>query len=280
MTTKAFADRITDYYNECYLYYKIFWRSHKNLCIHYGFHDKGQRHNEALVRMIEVLADKAKITSKEKVLDAGCGVGGSAIWLAQNIGCEVVGIDINPNFVHIARREAKKRKLDHLVSFYVMNFCQTTFKESYFDTIWAVESSCYAEDKQSFLVEISRILKPGGRVVTADAYKTRESHELNEALLGWAIPNIPSVLEFTDYLTKAGFRKIVCEDISDKVKPSSLLIYYLAWIGYPLVIFLKLLRLKTELSTNHARLAFKQFSYAGKGLGKYCIFTAERNWGI
>ena len=76
---KTFADNITDYYDECYIYYKIFWRSHKNLCIHYGFHDKGQGHDEDLVRMIEVLADKAQISSREKILDAGCGVGGSSI---------------------------------------------------------------------------------------------------------------------------------------------------------------------------------------------------------
>jgi len=274
--TKTIADRIIDYYNESYLYYKIFWRSHKNLCLHYGFHDKRLSHNEALIRMIEVLADKAKITSWEKVLDVGCGVGGSAIWLAQNIGCEVVGIDINPSFINISRREAGKRNLDNLVSFHEMNFCQTAFRENDFDIVWAVESSCHAEDKQAFLMEMSRILKPGGHIVIADAYKTQESSELNKALMGWGIPNIPSVAEFMDYLTKASFLHIVCEDISDKVIPSSLRIYCFAWIAYPLVVLLRLLSLKTDLSINHARLAFKQYRYGTKGLGKYCIFVAEK----
>ncbi len=269
-------DSVTRYYDECYLYYKIFWHSHKNLCLHYGFHDKGQRHDKAVVRMIEVLADKVKVTSKDSVLDAGCGVGGSSVWLAQNIGCKVLGIDINHNFVNIAQREAKKRNLDSLVSFHEMNFCQTAFRENVFDIVWALESSCHAEDKQAFLIEMSRILKPGGHIVIADGYKTRESSELTNDLKGWAVTDIPSVAEFTDYLTKAGFQHVECEDVSDKVAPSSLRIYYLAWIAYPLAMFLRLLRQKTELSVNHARLALKQYSYGTKGPGAYCIFVAEK----
>jgi len=269
-------DAVNGYYDECYLYYKIFWHSHKNLCLHYGFHDKGQRHDKAVVRMIEVLADKVKVASKDRVLDAGCGVGGSSVWLAQNIGCKVLGIDINHNFVNIAQREAKKRNLDSLISFHEMNFCRTAFRDNAFDVVWALESSCHAEDKQAFLMEMSRILKPGGHIVIADGYKTRESSELSNDLMGWAVPNIPSVAEYTDYLTKAGFQHVVCEDVSDKVRPSSLRIYCFAWIAYPLVMLLRLLRQKTELSINHARLALKQYSYGTKGSGEYCIFVAEK----
>jgi ubiquinone/menaquinone biosynthesis C-methylase UbiE len=269
-------DSVTRYYDECYLYYKIFWHSHKNLCLHYGFHDKGQRHDKAVVRMIEVLADKVKVTSKDSVLDAGCGVGGSSVWLAQNIGCKVLGIDINHNFINIAKREAKKRNLDSLVSFHEMNFCQAAFRENVFDIVWALESSCHAEDKQAFLMEMSRILKPGGHIVIADVYKTRESSELTNDLMGWAVPNIPGVAEFTDYLAKAGFRHVVYEKINEKVAPSSLRIYCLAWIAYPLVMLLRLLRQNTELSINAARFAFKQYSYGTKGPVEYCIFVAEK----
>jgi tocopherol O-methyltransferase len=269
-------DSVTRYYDECYLYYKIFWHSHKNLCLHYGFHDNGQKHDKALVRMIEVLTDKVKVTSKDRVLDAGCGVGGSSVWLAQNIGCQVTGIDINSNFISIAQREAKKRNLDSLVCFQEMNFCQTSFRENIFDIVWAVESSCHAEDRQVFLMEMSRILRPGGHIVIADGYKTRESSELSKDLVGWAVTDIPTVAEFTDYLTKAGFHHVVCENISDKVVPSSFRIYCLAWIAYPLVILLRLLRLKTEMSINHARLALKQYRYGTKGPGAYCIFVAEK----
>jgi tocopherol O-methyltransferase len=269
-------DSINRYYDECYLYYKIFWRSHKNFCLHYGYHDNGQGHGRAVVRMNEVLADKAGITSKNRVLDVGCGVGGSALWLGRNIGCEVVGIDVNRNFIEIAQREAKKRNLSGTVSFREMDFCRTSFGENAFDVVWAVESSCHASDKLSFLKEMGRILRPGGRVIIADGYKTAESSEFGDYLSGWAVPGIPTIAEFTDYLVKAGFQNVVCDDVSDKVMPSSLRIYYLAWIAYPLVALLRLFRLKTRISTNHARLALKQYEYSRTATGKYCIFVADK----
>jgi tocopherol O-methyltransferase len=269
-------DSINCYYEECYLYYKIFWRSHKNLCLHYGYHDNGRGHGRAVVRMIEVLAENAGITSKDRVLDIGCGVGGSALWLGRNIGCEVVGIDINHDFINVAQSEAKKRNLSRQVSFREMDFCRTSFNEKAFDVIWAIESSCHAADKMAFLREMGRILRPGGRIVIADGYKTAESSEFGDYLSGWAVPGIPTIAEFTDYLVKAGFQNVVCDDISDKVMPSSLRIYCLAWIAYPLVALLRLFRLKTRISTNHARLALKQYGYATGGSGKYCIFVAEK----
>jgi tocopherol O-methyltransferase len=269
-------DSINRYYDECYLYYRIFWRSHKNLCLHYGYHDNRQGHGRAVVRMIEVLADKAGITSKNRVLDVGCGVGGSALWLGRNIGCEVVGIDVNSNFINVAQREAKKRNLSGTVSFREMDFRRTTFGENAFDVVWAVESSCHAVDKLSFLREMGRVLRPGGRIVIADGYKTAESSEFGDYLSGWAVPGIPTIAEFTDYLVRAGFQNVVCDDVSDKVMPSSLRIYYLAWIAYPLVAFLRLFRLKTRISTNHARLALKQYQYSRTATGKYCIFVAEK----
>jgi len=273
---EALVKKINRYYDECHIYYKIFWGSGKNLSFHYGFHDNGQGHGEGLVRMIEVLADKARISSREKVLDAGCGVGGSSIWLAQNIGCTVSGIDINHKFVETARKEAEKRNLDSLVSFHEMNFCKTAFKENTFDIAWALESSCYAEDKRAFLEEMSRVLKPGGRIVIADAYNTRDTPELGIDLSGWVVPNIPGVTEFTEYLTRAGFRHVACEDISSQVMPSSLRIYRIAVVVYPFIRLLKLLRIKTDLSVNHARLSLKQYGYATEGPVKYCIFVAEK----
>ncbi len=64
-------DRITEYYEECYPYFKIGWHSHENLCLHYGYHDNGRGHDKALARMIEVLSREAQIMAKDRVLDAG-----------------------------------------------------------------------------------------------------------------------------------------------------------------------------------------------------------------
>ncbi len=269
------TDRTTRFYDECYPYFNIGWRSHKNLCLHYGYHDNGREHDKALIRMIEVLAERAQVTGRDRVLDAGCGIGGSSIWLAQNTGCRVVGIDINPTFINIAKKEAKRRRLDDLTSFYRMDFCHPDLEDSSFDIAWALESSCYAGDKPGFLREMSRLLKPGGRLVVADGYKTPEDSP-DGALMGWAVPDIPTTAQFAEYLSKAGFSRIACEDISDKVRPSSLQIYRIARLTYPVAVLLKLLGLKTNITVDFARLALKQYEYGASGLGQYCIFAAVK----
>ncbi len=43
------------------------------------------------------MAEKAGVSSGDRVLDAGCGVGGSVIWLAKNYGCKATGITLSGN---------------------------------------------------------------------------------------------------------------------------------------------------------------------------------------
>jgi cyclopropane fatty-acyl-phospholipid synthase-like methyltransferase len=56
-------------------------------------------------RMNEILANKVRIAQSDMILDAGCGIGGSSIWLAEHIGCRVVGIDITESQLTIARKD-------------------------------------------------------------------------------------------------------------------------------------------------------------------------------
>ena len=66
-------------------------------------------HRQALVRNNEVLADIAAVQPGERVLDAGCGVGGSSCWLAQHREATVVGITLVPDQVARARAIARAR---------------------------------------------------------------------------------------------------------------------------------------------------------------------------
>src|SRR5206468_3719870 len=77
--------------------YTWFWMSSDSLAMHFGYYDETVRtHDASLLKMNEVLARYAQITSHDHILDAGCGVGGSAIWLARIFGCQVKGITIVP----------------------------------------------------------------------------------------------------------------------------------------------------------------------------------------
>jgi len=88
-------DDIIRYYDYTTPFWKVFWHKGTN-AVHYGLWDDNTKSlQESLINTNKTLADIAQIGSKARVLDAGCGVGGSAIWLARNIGCHVVGITLS-----------------------------------------------------------------------------------------------------------------------------------------------------------------------------------------
>ena len=85
------SDQIAKHYDDTLPYYKHLWGRGAN-AVHYGFWDKETKTvEEALLNENNFLAKVADIKSSDKVLDAGCGVGGSSVWIAKNIGARVIG---------------------------------------------------------------------------------------------------------------------------------------------------------------------------------------------
>src|SRR5215216_5216255 len=107
---------ISRYYDLSEVHYRLFWRLDKSRSLHYGYWDSSVKNfHEALLNINNVLAKQVNISKEDVVLDAGCGIGGSAIWLVKNIGCKVTGITLNDNQIKHANAFAKKEVLEHLV---------------------------------------------------------------------------------------------------------------------------------------------------------------------
>ena len=87
---------IISYYEDCDIDYRLVWGIDLNFSLHYGFYDSTYiKHHEAVLNMNRVLANKAGIKANDKVLDAGCGVGGSCLWLARKRHAKMTGIKAN-----------------------------------------------------------------------------------------------------------------------------------------------------------------------------------------
>jgi cyclopropane fatty-acyl-phospholipid synthase-like methyltransferase len=87
--------RVKEYYKELDKSYQH-WGEEEIYNIHYGFWDeKTKSHIQSLENMNRILAERLQIRPGNKILDAGCGVGASAIWLAKNYDVEVTGITIS-----------------------------------------------------------------------------------------------------------------------------------------------------------------------------------------
>ncbi len=94
--------------------------------------------------------DLSKVSESDHVLDAGCGVGGAALYLAENRNLPVTGITLSEKQLEFSKQNAIKRGLDDKVSFQLMDFTQTSFEDESFDMIWACESVCHTPDRRLF----------------------------------------------------------------------------------------------------------------------------------
>ena len=82
-TTLPLRHAVVRYYERCETDYRWLWDLDRSLAMHVGIWDAHTRTlREALARQNEILAEHAAIGAGDRVLDAGCGVGGSAIFLA------------------------------------------------------------------------------------------------------------------------------------------------------------------------------------------------------
>ena len=166
---------VAAYYNQTQNHYQRWWQLTKGMALHYGiWYEDTTSFLESLNNTNKHLAELAEITEGQRVLDAGCGVGGSAIFLANNHKAQVTGITLSDLQVATALENATKHNVEHLTKFKVSDFCKTSFADERFDVIWACESSSSAVDKQKMVAEWYRLLKPGGKLVISDFFKAKD----------------------------------------------------------------------------------------------------------
>lgn len=129
--------------------------------------------------------------SAVKVLEYGCGDGGSAIGLAEK-GVNVVGIDISSVAVEKSLNKASQLNLSN-IKFYVMNAERLEFDDASFDVVCGSGILHHLDLKRSYK-QIQRILKPGGVAIFIEplghnpfinlfryltpSYRTKDEHPL------------------------------------------------------------------------------------------------------
>jgi ubiquinone/menaquinone biosynthesis C-methylase UbiE len=125
----------------------------------------GRRHEAFREQVLEL----ATLRGDERVLDAGCGTGMMALRIAvRHPSCAIYGIDISPKMVAAARRAAEKQGL--AVDLCVGSITSLPYPASSFDVV--ITNIMYHHldlaEKQQAVAEIARVLKPGGRYVSAE----------------------------------------------------------------------------------------------------------------
>jgi len=117
------------------------------------FHVGGRRATAELARL-------AGIDDTMHILDVGCGVGGPARYLAGELGCRVMGIDVTAGFCRAATMLTERTGLGARVKFRQGDAIDLPFDDASFDAAWMQHMSMNIHDKSRLFREIHRVLKP------------------------------------------------------------------------------------------------------------------------
>jgi SAM-dependent methyltransferase len=127
------------------------------------FHTRGR---QSSVELLEL----AGVTETDRVLDIGCGLGGSARLLARQAQCHVTGLDLTEDFIRVARQLTACVDLADRCDFVVGDATGLPFADTSFDVVWSEHAQMNIADKALFLREIARVLKPAGRFAFHDVF--------------------------------------------------------------------------------------------------------------
>jgi arsenite methyltransferase len=167
---------------------------------------------EELDELEDRVPNVAEIRPREVVLDLGSGAGADCLLAARKVGPEgrVIGLDMTPEMVKLARRNARDAGATN-VEFRYGEIEDMPLPDGSVDL---VISSCVinlSPDKDAVFGQAYRVLRPGGRMVVSDIVLDGELPQpIRESLVAWA-GCVAGALEESNYLGKiraAGFTDV------------------------------------------------------------------------
>jgi len=201
---------------------EYYWGEH----IHLGYYnkeemEKGYKKKDFIQAKFDFVDEMMKLgginseeDSNAKVLDVGCGVGGTSRYLAKSLGTDasVTGITLSPNQVKRATELAVEQGVGN-AKFTVMNALEMDFPDNSFDVVWACESGEHMPDKEAYINEMMRVLKPGGKFVMATwcqrdnrdvPFSEKDERDLRFLYEEWTHPYFISIEKYNDIIDATG----------------------------------------------------------------------------
>ena len=160
------------YYNEHDGVYRSFWD--KDGGLHWGlFSSDEQSFSEACENLSRIMVRQASINEHSRVLDLGCGNGVTSIWLAEEVGCTVTGIDLSGVRIENAQEAASRSSAPDRLSFAKMSATNLELPDGQFSHVWSPATVYHVPDKRAVLREVSRTLTDDGVFVFDDLIKPK-----------------------------------------------------------------------------------------------------------
>lgn len=207
------AVAVADHYDELDPIYRSLWGEH----VHHGLWITGRESPaEAVEALSDLVAGLIDPAPGARVVDIGCGYGGTARRIAQTRYAEVTGLTLS---VVQAAQAATQQGVTLLVRDWLDNGLAT----GSFDHAYAIESSEHMVEKPAFFAEAARVLKPGGRLVVCawlaqpGASRWKARHLLQPICHEGRLPSMGTRDEYEGWAQRAGLLPIGYRDVSRQV---------------------------------------------------------------
>lgn len=207
---------VAAHYDELDLAYRRIWGEH----VHHGYWTTGRESPaEAAEALTRLVADRLDPRPGERIVDIGCGYGGTARWMAAHRGVDVIGLTVSARQAEVAAGYGSAG-----FTAIVRDWLDNGLPDAGFAGAYAIESSEHMANKAGFFREGWRVLRPGGRLVvcawlegeTASAWDVR--HLLEPICREGRMPSMGSRADYEALAAAAGFRLARYEDISRNVR--------------------------------------------------------------
>ncbi len=238
--TNPLTEKIQQFYDESSPLWERTWGEH----MHHGYYgptgQQKKNRRQAQIDLIEEMLNWGRVSEAQTILDVGCGIGGSTLYLAEKFNAQAVGITLSPVQAKRAGDRAQEKGVTlqafenfgdvrPAVQFQVTDALNTPFPDNSFDFVWSMESGEHMPDKLAFLQECYRVLKPGGTFLMA-TWCHRPTHTLAGPLTSseerhlkrlYQLYHLPYVISLSGYGTLAesiGFTELELADWSRQVE--------------------------------------------------------------
>ncbi len=294
--------RIRDFYDSSSDLWEQVWGEH----MHHGYYANGESSHKdrrlAQIDLIEKLLEWAEPKIPTSILDVGCGIGGSSLYLADKYLVDsgtdsgtdadnnseadasdrkVTGITLSPVQANRATERARALGLQARSQFLVADAMAMPFPDDSFDLVWSLESGEHMSDKEKFLQECYRVLKPGGTFIFATwchrdisdrPLNKHEQRHLQRIYDVYCLPYVISLSAYEAIAHRTNFQNIKTADWSEAVAP-----FWDVVVDSAIAPSAILGVLRSGLSTLTAALSLRQMSrgYAN-GLIKFGLLTATK----
>jgi tocopherol O-methyltransferase len=218
---------IRSHYDLATPFYRLLWGPH----IHHGlWSEEDAARNVPLVspraaqeHLTDTLAALGGVAAEDRVLDVGCGMGGSSIRLARRLGCRVTGITLSGVQQRWASIAVRWAGVGDRVAIRRADAETVQFPSDSFDVVWSVECTEHLFNKEQFFRRAAEWLRPGGTMAICawlaadDADRPGPRGEVEAVCEAFLCPSLGTFADYRGWMEGAGLEVVRSEDWTTRV---------------------------------------------------------------